>query len=122
MVKIFGFEPRRSRAKNGRFLVELRGIQRPISRRTPDPRIGFGNVKRDQQTRYDGHFIGSELQNPDFVALADSFGVDSYWVDRPEDLQKSLKAALAKDVPALIEVKTDQASETSPWKFIVQRK
>jgi acetolactate synthase I/II/III large subunit len=82
----------------------------------------FGNVKRDQQTRYDGHFIGSELQNPDFVALADSFGVDSYWVDRPEDLQKSLKAALAKDVPALIEVKTDQASETSPWKFIVQRK
>ncbi|MBT7957397.1 MAG: hypothetical protein HN731_19520, partial [Rhodospirillaceae bacterium] len=81
----------------------------------------FGNVKRDQQTRYDGHFIGSELQNPDFVALADSFGVDSYWVDRPEDLQKSLKAALAKDVPALIEVKTDQASETSPWKFIVQR-
>ena len=47
MVKIFGFEPRRSRAKDGRFLVELRGIQRPISRRTPDPRIGFGNVKRD---------------------------------------------------------------------------
>jgi len=81
----------------------------------------FGNVKRDQQMRYDSHIIGSELHNPDFIALADSFGIDSYRVDTPEDLQKSLKTAIGKDVPALIEVKTDQASEVSPWKFIVPR-
>ncbi|MDP7602014.1 MAG: thiamine pyrophosphate-dependent enzyme, partial [Rhodospirillales bacterium] len=82
----------------------------------------FGNIKRDQQNRFDSHFIGADLQNPDFIALADSFGVDSYRVNTPDDLKKSLKAAIAKDAPALIEVKTDQASEVSPWKFIVPRK
>ena len=82
----------------------------------------FGNIKRDQQNRFDSHFIGADLQNPDFIALADSFGVDSYRVNTPDDLKKSLKAAIAKDAPALIEVKTDQVSEVSPWKFIVPRK
>ena len=35
----------------------------------------FANVLRDQQTRFGGRMIGSRLQNPDFVRLADSFGV-----------------------------------------------
>lgn len=79
----------------------------------------FGNVKRDQKMRYDSHFIGSELKNPDFVALAESFGVDAYLAENPEDLQKSLAAAIAKNETAIIEVKTDFTAETSPWKFIV---
>ena len=35
----------------------------------------YGNVLRDQQRRYDGSVIGAELRNPDFVALAESYGI-----------------------------------------------
>ena len=34
----------------------------------------YGNVRRDQVNFYDGRVHGSELVNPDFVALAQSFG------------------------------------------------
>ncbi|HEY2613110.1 MAG TPA: thiamine pyrophosphate-dependent enzyme, partial [Reyranella sp.] len=35
----------------------------------------FGNVKRIQQERYGNRLIASDLQNPDFSKLADSFGI-----------------------------------------------
>ncbi len=35
----------------------------------------FGNVMRDQEERFGGHVIGAQLRNPDFVKLADSFGM-----------------------------------------------
>ena len=34
----------------------------------------FGNVRRDQINNFDGRLIGADLINPDFVALAESFG------------------------------------------------
>ena len=34
----------------------------------------FGNVRRDQTDRFNGRIYGSELHNPDFVKLAESFG------------------------------------------------
>ena len=35
----------------------------------------FGNVLRDQRTRFNGRAYGSELSTPDFMKLADAFGV-----------------------------------------------
>ncbi|MBL4800377.1 MAG: hypothetical protein JKY45_00700, partial [Emcibacter sp.] len=35
----------------------------------------FGNVRRDQQQSYDDNIMGANLTNPDFVKLAESFGV-----------------------------------------------
>ncbi len=81
----------------------------------------FGNVKRDQQTIYDGRVIGSELTNPDFVALAESFGVDGHRVAGPETLEPVLAAALAADRPALIEVMVEPDSEPAPWDLMFPR-
>ena len=79
----------------------------------------FGNVMRDQQQRFGGRVIGSELANPDFLKLADSFGMAGYRVDTPTRLQQSLEKALAQDAPALIEVQVDRTTETSPWEFLM---
>src|SRR5262249_43460224 len=46
----------------------------------------FGNVKRTQQLQFGGHVIGSELVNPDFVALARAFDIDSERVTEPAEL------------------------------------
>ena len=78
----------------------------------------YGNVLRDQETRFDGRSIGAELVNPDFVALARSFGVDATAIDRPSEMRPVLDRALALDAPALIHVRVPRGSETSPWRFL----
>ncbi len=37
----------------------------------------YGNVRRDQRERFAGRVLGSDLHNPDFLKLADAFGVRS---------------------------------------------
>lgn len=79
----------------------------------------FGNVLRDQQRLYDGRLIGSELRNPDFVKLAESFGVTAERVTTPEQLRSALERAFAADAPALIEVMVDRNDEVSPWPYLM---
>ena len=64
----------------------------------------FGNVKRIQQTTYGGRMIGVDLRNPDFVALAHSFGMRGFKAETPDALRSALRAAFAEDAPALIEI------------------
>lgn len=64
----------------------------------------FGNVKRIQKRRLDGHTYASELQNPDFVALAHSFGVNGTRAVGPDALEGALREALTTNEPSLIEV------------------
>ena len=64
----------------------------------------YGNVLRDQVNRFDGRVVGAELHNPDFVKLAEAYGVKGIRAEGPEALESALKAAIAADAPALIEV------------------
>ncbi len=64
----------------------------------------YGNVKRDQANQFDGRVYGSQLQNPDFMKLADAFGVRGERVTEAAQLQRALEEALAEDAPSLIEV------------------
>jgi acetolactate synthase-1/2/3 large subunit len=78
----------------------------------------FGNVLRDQRTRFGNRVIGSVLRNPDFITLAKAFGVDGHRVASPEALRPALADALRANRPALIEVEVPQGSEVSPWEFV----
>jgi len=77
----------------------------------------YGNVRRDQMERYGGRLIGADLVNPDFVALAESFGAVGMRATDPAALAKALSAAIEKEAPVLIEVPLERGSETSPWPF-----
>ena len=77
----------------------------------------FGNVRRIQKTRFGAdRTIASKLENPDFQALAASFGVRSWRVDSPEALRPALGAAIDHDGPALVEVTVDEMPD--PWPFL----
>jgi acetolactate synthase-1/2/3 large subunit len=82
----------------------------------------FANVLRDQQVQFGGRTIGSHLKNPDFLRLADSFGVAARRVGQPHELQSALEAELAAARPALIEVALEPGVEQSPWPLIHMRK
>jgi acetolactate synthase-1/2/3 large subunit len=79
---------------------------------------GYGNVRRDQTERFGGHLICSDLVNPDFIRLAESFGVAGHRVTTPSELEGALEKALTNNGPSLIEVPVERASEASPWEFI----
>jgi pyruvate dehydrogenase (quinone) len=49
--------------------------------------------------------FGTDLVNPDFAKLADASGIFGRNVDDPEDLEESVRAALAHPGPALVSVK-----------------
>ena len=78
----------------------------------------FGNVRRDQEIGFDHRIMCSELQNPDFVKLAESFGVAAYRVESPQALEPVLRKALNTNGPVLIEVPIPRGSEVSPWEFV----
>jgi acetolactate synthase I/II/III large subunit len=81
----------------------------------------YGNVLRDQETAFGGRLMGSRFDNPDFLRLADSFGVAAERVHSADELRIVLERALAANRPALLEVVLDARSETSPWPFIHMR-
>jgi acetolactate synthase-1/2/3 large subunit len=78
----------------------------------------YGNVRRDQRERFDGRVVASDLVNPDFVKLAESFGVKASRVTSPDHFRSALEKALAHGGPTLIAIEVPTDSETSPWKFI----
>lgn len=78
----------------------------------------YGNVRRDQLQVFDGRTIASDLVNPDFVKLAESFGVTASRVTAPSGFRAALEAALKHGGPHLIEIEVPRDSETSPWAFI----
>lgn len=72
----------------------------------------FGNVRRMQQELYGGAEIASELRNPDYVRLAESFGVTGRRAETPSALAEQLKASIAANEPTLIEVPTSAMPST----------
>lgn len=78
----------------------------------------YGNVRRDQETMYQGRLIGADLVNPDFVKLAESFGAVGYRAANPGELKTSLERAFKDDAPVVIEVPVERGSEVSPWPFL----
>ena len=72
-------------------------------------------MRRDQLEQSDGRLLGADLTNPDFVRLAESFGARGLRAHDPVELEKHLEAALAADLPVVIEVPVERGSETSPW-------
>jgi acetolactate synthase I/II/III large subunit len=78
----------------------------------------YGNVRRDQRQRFDGRVVAADLVNPDFVKLAESFGVNAARVTSPDHFRPALEKALADGGPYLIAIEVPRDSEVTPWTFI----
>jgi acetolactate synthase-1/2/3 large subunit len=64
---------------------------------------GYKILNNTQRRRY-GRTIGTELTNPDFVKLGESFGFQACRANGPRELEAALSKALAADAPTMIEV------------------
>jgi acetolactate synthase-1/2/3 large subunit len=66
----------------------------------------YGNVRQIQQTRYNGRTIASNLENPDFVKLAESFDIAGRRVETPEQLREAIREGFDLNAPMLIDYVT----------------
>jgi len=66
----------------------------------------YGNVMRDQINMFDGREYGAQVTNPDFMKLAEAFGVNGTRIENqsPEALESAIIEAIKHDGPSIIEV------------------
>ncbi len=75
-----------------------------------------GMVRQWQESFYDERYSSSDMSNgePDFVKLAESFGVKGFLISEREQLLNEFKSALAFDGPALINVRVRRGENCYP--------
>ena len=64
----------------------------------------YGNVLRAQIEEFDGHVVGTRLHNPDFVALAQSYGARGVLARDAAELESALRESIDSDTVSVIEV------------------
>jgi acetolactate synthase-1/2/3 large subunit len=108
-------------AGDGGFMYTVGELATAVQHRIPLVTVVFndnayGNVRRMQMERYGNRVIASDLTNPDFPHLAESFGVTGLRADTPDELRAALERALGDGAPTLIEVPCGQMPD--PWSFL----
>lgn len=78
----------------------------------------YTNVQRQQKEWFDGRVICSDLHNPDFVKLAESFGAAGFAAKDPESLRTAIRQAFEQKGPAIIEVTVEEFFP-APWPFLM---
>jgi acetolactate synthase-1/2/3 large subunit len=81
---------------------------------------GYMSIRGGQRKQMDRH-VATEFNrpdgtpySPDYKSLGEAFGLKSWRVERPQDLEPILRQALAANAPVLIEVPTDRDA-AGPW-------
>jgi acetolactate synthase I/II/III large subunit len=67
----------------------------------------YGTIRMHQEMHYPGRVSGTELVNPDFVALARAYGLNAERVESFSQFPPAMERALASETASLIEIVTD---------------
>lgn len=74
----------------------------------------LGMVRQWQQLFFDRRYSSVELKNPNFLRVAEGFGVPGAEVDRPEELPDAIARMLAHEGPYLLHVRVEKEDNTFP--------
>jgi acetolactate synthase-1/2/3 large subunit len=109
---------------DGGFLMTVQELETAVRLRLPLVVLVFNNnmygtIRMHQERRYPSRVIGTDLGNPDLVALAASFGAFGARVGADAEFPGVLREALAQDRPAVVEIRTDP-EQISVWRTITE--
>ncbi len=76
----------------------------------------YGAEKRNQYDFFNERFCWTDLENPDFAAIAREMGALTMRIERPEDVGPKLTEAFAAERPVVIEMLTDPKTLTEPYR------
>src|SRR4029079_248272 len=102
---------------DGGFLMNVQELETAMRLKTPIVNViwensQFGSIVWKQDKKFGRHF-GTDFTNPDFVKLADAFGMPAWRCESVEDFGRHLRHALSLDVPSVIVVPIDYSLDVS---------
>ena len=106
---------------DGSFVMTEQALATAVEEKIPVVAIvmndrSLGMVEQWQRLMYNRRFIGIRFQNlPDFVKLADSYGVQGTRVGSLDEFGKALREGIRGDSPTLIEVPVSHEEDVFPF-------
>jgi acetolactate synthase I/II/III large subunit len=102
---------------DGGFLMNAQELETAVRLRTAVVNVvwengEFGSIAWKQDKKFGRHF-GVDFGNPDFVKLAESFGIPAWRCSSAGEFERRLTGALALDVPSLIVVPIDYSIDVA---------
>lgn len=68
----------------------------------------YGSIRMHQERHYPGNVWATDLNNPDFVELARSYGANAERIENTSDFEAAFQRALNANKPTVIELVTDK--------------
>src|SRR4051794_39648050 len=102
---------------DGGFLMNVQELETAMRLRTAVVNVvwensQYGSIVWKQEKKFGRHF-GTDFTNPDFVKLADAFGMPAWRCNAVGDFGRHLRQALTLDVPSLIVVPIDYSLDVA---------
>nr|MBA2792844.1 acetolactate synthase large subunit [Thermoleophilaceae bacterium] len=102
---------------DGGFLMNVQELETATRLRTPFVSVvwenhQYGSIVWKQDNKFGEHF-GTDFANPDFVKLAESFGMPAWRCESAGDFGTRLRHALTLDLPSLIVLPIDYSIDVA---------
>jgi acetolactate synthase-1/2/3 large subunit len=102
---------------DGGFLMNVQELETAVRLKTPIVNVvwensQFGSIVWKQDKKFGEHF-GTDFTNPDFVRLAEAFGMPAFRCEAVDDFGRHLRHALGLDVPSLIVLPIDYSIDVA---------
>src|SRR2546423_204650 len=102
---------------DGGFLMNVQELETAVRLKTPIVNViwensQFGSIVWKQDKKFGRHF-GTDFTNPDFVKLAESFGMAAWRIESVEQFGERLGQALSLDVPSVIVLPIDYSIDVA---------
>jgi len=99
------------------FLMNCQDLETATRLKTPFVNViwenrQFGSIAWKQDKKFGRHF-DVDFTNPDFVKLAEAFGLAAWRCDAPDDFPRFLHQALSLDIPSLIVLPIDYSLDVA---------
>jgi acetolactate synthase-1/2/3 large subunit len=102
---------------DGGFLMNCQELETAVRMKTPFVTViwenrQYGSIVWKQDKKFGRHF-GVDFTNPDFVKLANSFGMPAWRCESVEDFPARLREGLDSDLPSLIVLPIDYSIDVA---------
>jgi acetolactate synthase I/II/III large subunit len=102
---------------DGGFLMNMQELETAVRLKTPIVNViwensQYGSIVWKQDKKFGRHF-GTDFNNPDFVKLAESFGMPAWRCESIDDYRARLREALDHELPSLIVLPIDYSLDVT---------
>lgn len=102
---------------DGGFLMNAQELETAMRLRTPFVNVvwenrQYGSIVWKQDKKFGRHF-GTDFTNPDFVTLAEAFGLPAWRAESIDDFSARFRHALTLDVPSLLVLPIDYSPDVA---------